>query len=75
MVTLKVLLNREYLLWLGGLRTPCCLYEDVDSIPVRAQWVKDPALPQAEVLSHRCSLDLVSPWLWLRPQLKLQFDL
>ena len=38
----------ELALWLRRLRTQCCLCEDVGSIPVLAQRVKDPALPQAE---------------------------
>ena len=28
-------------MWLGRLRTLCCLYEDEGSIPSLAQWVKE----------------------------------
>ena len=39
--------NREFPLWLSGLRTWPSVHEDVDSIPGLAQWVKDPVFPQA----------------------------
>ena len=38
--------NKEFPLWLSGLRTPCYLCEDVGSIPGLAQWVKDLAQMQ-----------------------------
>ena len=41
---LNTLLKRkelEFLLWLSGLRTQYCLFEDVSSIPGLTQWVKD----------------------------------
>ena len=39
--------SQEFPLWLSRSRTQCCLCEDVGSIPGLAQWVKEPALPQA----------------------------
>ena len=39
--------NREFLLWLSGLRTRHSVCEDVGSVPSPTQWVKDLALPQA----------------------------
>ena len=38
-----------FLLWLSGLRTGHCLYEDAGSIPSPKQWVKDLALPRVVV--------------------------
>ena len=37
----------EFPLWLNGLRARHSDYEDVGLIPGPAQWVKNPALPQA----------------------------
>ena len=37
---------KEFLLWLSGLRTQCCLCEDAGSIPGFAQGVKDSTSPQ-----------------------------
>ena len=50
--------DEEFLLWLGGLRTWHCLWEDAGLIPGLTQWVKN----------------LVLPWLCHRPQVQLQFD-
>ena len=52
-------LQREFQLWLSGLRTWCCLRENAGSIPGLTQWVKGPMLPLL--------------WLWCRPQLQFQF--
>ena len=43
----KAIMLQEFLLWLCGLRTCCCLCENVGSILGLTQWIKDPALPPA----------------------------
>ena len=43
-------LNKEFPLWLRGLRIQHSVHEDVGLIPDLAQWVKDPAL---HLLWHR----------------------
>ena len=48
-------LQREFQLWLSGLRTWCCLRKNAGFIPGLTQWVKGPMLPLL--------------WLWCRPQL------
>ena len=53
----------EFLLWHGGLRTQHNLCEDVGLIPGLTPWVKDPVLPQAMDVGHRCSSDPVLQWL------------
>ena len=45
--TLKKYIYLAFPLWFSRLRTPCCICEDLGSIPGLAQWIKDLALQQA----------------------------
>ena len=52
-------------MWLSGLRTQYSVRENAGLIPGLAQWVKNPALPQAAAQITDNSLDLAL--LWHRP--------
>ena len=59
-------------MWLSGLRTRYCVYEDVGLIPGLRQWVKDPVLLQTAGIVYRCGSDLVLLWLGHRPAAPIQ---
>ena len=58
----------KFPLWLNGLKTWHCVFEDVGLIPGLAQWVKDlSGFAMSCGLGHRCGSDLALLWLW-RPE-------
>ena len=53
-------------MWLSGLRTRRCLYEDAGSIPGLTQWVGSLEVSQDASVGRRCSSDPALLWLWHR---------
>ena len=57
--------GQEFPLWLRGVRTQCCLCEDVGLIPGLTWWLKDPVLPQAA--AQVADAALIQPLAWELP--------